>query len=158
MTKRNLGDMILKEATKPTEPQELAESKASNAKQNSADNANANKDMPDQSEFESTIGELQNSLEQAKQKEALLQQEIVELRADLDTHKQTVEKLKGDFAEAKDVILKLTDAANASAKAITSERPKEDKSQSSLKTIPYHSIQRGAVPIPESGDLGSWLL
>jgi len=112
---------------------------------------------PTKADLEMTVAELSEALQSAHGRENFLQQQLANLQLDLQEQKRLVqnlqaaleqaEQLKVEFEQAKEVILKLTEANSKKSPEVKTARQEEQgfKPQNSgLKTIPYHSIQQSA--------------
>ncbi|AFY73911.1 hypothetical protein Syn7502_01877 [Synechococcus sp. PCC 7502] len=134
MTRKNLSDLVRKEAQKPvdetdpTTPEDV-----------------------DKTELEALTSKLKDVTAEAKHREDALESEVSRLKEELLDQKKhivnlqaelsTFEKLKQDFAEAKAVILKLTEA-----------------NQQAITPIPEEKYFYPPMPKANSeSDIGSWL-
>lgn len=107
MTRKNLSDVLQNEVQSPT---------------------------PEEATNETL--KLQEQLKKSKQKEDALQKEVQQLKTELanqntqiinlKTELESMAKLKTDFAEAKDMILKLTEASQKSSKYIYAPQVKSE--------------------------------
>jgi len=110
MTRKNLSDLVRKEAQKPDDELEPVQSEDESPESEEIHNI----------ELNAIAAKLKDVLAEAKRKEDALQAEIVQLKSELQDQKTLVstlktelsqtDKLKEDFIEAKAVILQLSDA------------------------------------------------
>lgn len=178
MTKRNLSDLLRQEVSKDetaaAPPPEQEASKANNrTRQNGTSSP---------SQADSQVAELKAALAQAAEQEQQMQDQIKNLQAELK-HKDKqitalqadgakLDKLQQELAEAKEVILQLSEANTQMSKTLDELKnpPKPQALQrqpaqsiqrkaalSSLSPIRHHSIQHGPAPKPsKSVDVG-WM-
>ncbi|WYL94785.1 MAG: hypothetical protein HEQ35_13840 [Gloeotrichia echinulata IR180] len=129
MVKKRLSDLLQEEAEKFTPPQGEPVIEVT-AEQVSEENASALEELttesptqipeptttkrtvPTKADLETTIKELQESLEQANQKQASLQQQVVDSQADVAEQKALAERLIKELDEAKQAAVHLA-AANS---------------------------------------------
>jgi len=114
MAKKRISDLIHEEAQNLPDSdgtpvievvaQEVLEQDAEPAKElpiNATEQPTVSSKSPTKAELEATVAELKAALEQGSQKESLLQQQIADLRADLDEQKTFVKKLQKELEQAK---------------------------------------------------------
>jgi predicted RNase H-like nuclease (RuvC/YqgF family) len=187
MTRRNLSDILRQEVKKETPEATEPDAKSSNA----AGKTSANKTRKAAPRSESApesesaqalliaqITELKAALAQGAEHEKELQAQIKSLQAEVKRHQKeasTLEaqvvqdaKLKAELAEAKSVILQLSEANTQMSESLDAlKAPKASKGQPqrkaplSLRPLPSHSVQHsiapsGAASKPKTVDVG-WM-
>lgn len=114
MAKKRISDLIHEEAQNLPDSdgtpvievtaQEVLEEDAEPANElpiNATEKPTASSKSPTKAELEATVTELKAALEQGSQKESLLQQQIADLRSELDEQKTFVKKLQKELEQAK---------------------------------------------------------
>ncbi|NJM74785.1 MAG: hypothetical protein HC852_02215 [Acaryochloridaceae cyanobacterium RU_4_10] len=180
MTRRKLSDVLRQEVTKDA-PEGSAQVQETPAKSSTAKSttqkATASPAKEDQS---AQLKELKAALAQGAEQEKALHAQIKTLEADvklkqkkistLESQLGQVDKLKADLAEAKEVILQLSEANTQMGKTLdelkqkpsqTKVPPKAPLSKTPLTlrpdTLPYHSVRHGPAPSkPKGVDVG-WM-
>jgi len=157
MTRKSLSNLLRNEASKPSETDEPGTEPETSVIEPNAEPAATS------TESGVTITELKEALEEAEQREFALQQKVTTLRADLDANKQLTAKLQEEFAQAKEVILKLADANSKLAQqpdtnSIISQAT-DKKLEDDARLAKLNSVQYGSLPnfAPAESDIGSWL-
>jgi chromosome segregation ATPase len=87
---------------------------------------NSRRTQPTKAELEATIKELKETLEQARENETSLGQQIVDLQSALSEQIELTERLKKELYEAKQAAIHLAEAntkLTEEIKALTSEKP-----------------------------------
>jgi chromosome segregation ATPase len=155
-TKKSLGNLLRNEANKPDENIQTTDS---------APDLTFGQPEPTVNESpasQSSLGELKNALEQTELREAALQQEVTNLRSQLEANKQTTAKLQEEFAQAKKVILELADAnsklsqqpdTNSIISQATAKQLEDDARLAKLNSVQYGSLPN----FSSESDIGSWL-
>jgi chromosome segregation ATPase len=178
MTKRNLSDLLRQEVSKdetvaaPPPAQEASKTQG-RTRQNGASSS---------TQADAQIAELKAALAQAAEQEQQMEDQITNLQAELKQKDQQMTALQADgakldkvqqeLAEAKEVILQLSEANTQMSKTLDELKnpPKPQALQrqpaqsiqrkaalSSLTPIRHHSIQHGPTPKPsKSVDVG-WM-
>lgn len=166
MTKRNLSDLLRQEVSKDESvaappPAQNASKSNGRARQNTAASSTP---------LEGQVAELKVALAQAAEQEQEMQQQIKNLQAELKHNEKQMIALRADgaklkqlqqeLAEAKEVILQLSEANTQMSKTLDElknppkSQPQRQPSQaiqrkaalSSLTPIRHHSIQHGPAP------------
>jgi chromosome segregation ATPase len=158
MTRRNLSDVLRQEATKEAaDSSPKAESQANSAAHSSKTAGRTRKSstetpVADQS---AQIEELKAALAQGAEQEKAFQTQIKTLEAKVKTQQQQIKaletevgqssKLKTELAEAKEVILQLSEANTQMGKTLDELKnpPQKAKTKSPLavRPLPRHSLQ-----------------
>jgi chromosome segregation ATPase len=180
MTRRKLSDVLRQEVTKDA-PEDSAQVQESPAKastiKNTAQKSTAN---PEQENQSAQLKELKAALAQGAEQEKALHVQIKTLQGDvklkqkqidtLESQIGQVSQLKVDLAEAKEVILQLSEANTQMGKTLDELKQKTPQEKAPSKaplsrtplsirpnTLPYHSVQHGPTPTkPKSVDVG-WM-
>jgi predicted RNase H-like nuclease (RuvC/YqgF family) len=187
MTRRNLSDILRQEVKKDTPEATEPDSKPSNTAAK-ASTSKTRKAVPSteaapengaaQALLAAQITELKAALAQGAEHEKELQTQIKSLQADVKRHQKEVAtleaqvaqdaKLKTELAEAKAVILQLSEANTQLSESLDAlKAPKAPKTQPqrkaplSLRPLPSHSVQHsiapsGAASKPKTVDVG-WM-
>jgi chromosome segregation ATPase len=176
VTRRKLSDVLRQEVIKDA-PEGSAQAQETSVKASTAKSttqkATASPAKEDQS---AQLSELKAALAQGAEQEKALHAEIKTLEADvklkqkqistLESQMGQVGQLKADLAEAKEVILQLSEANTQMGKTLDElkQKPAQEKAPLSRtplsirpNTVPYHSMQHGPAPSkPKSVDVG-WM-
>ena len=191
MTRRNLSDILRQEVKKETSETAAPEAQPDNA----AGKATATKNRKEapspepaqdsdaaQAQLTAQITELKAALAQGADHEKELQTQIKSLQAEVKRHQKEVAtleaqsaqdaKLKTELAEAKAVILQLSEANTQMSESLDAlKAPKVSKAQPqpqpqrktplALRPLPSHSVQHSIAPSgsaskPKSVDVG-WM-
>jgi predicted RNase H-like nuclease (RuvC/YqgF family) len=188
MTRRNLSDILRQEvkketpeATEPDSKVSIAAEKATGSKvRKAAPSPEPEKERePAKEKYEAQITELKAALSQGAEYEKELQAQIKSLQADVKRHQKDVvtleaqvaqgSGLKAELAEAKAVILQLSEANTLMSESLdalkASKMPKaqpqaQRKAPLSLRPLPSHSVQHSVAPAnaskPKTVDVG-WM-
>jgi chromosome segregation ATPase len=177
MTRRNLSDVLRQEVSKETvDPAPKAESQAVPAKASSSrDRKSAT--SPDLADQTAQIQELKAALTQGADQEKALQAQIKALEATVKQQQQQIKeqskaletqlgqesKVKTELAEAKEVILQLSEANTQMSKTLDElKSPKQStkaKAPLAVRPLPRHSMQikpSEAIDKPKTIDVG-WM-
>jgi predicted RNase H-like nuclease (RuvC/YqgF family) len=189
MTRRNLSDILRQEVKKETSETAAPETQPANAASKATATKNrkaapspepSNESDAAQELLTAQITELKAALGQGADHEKELQAQIKSLQADVKRHQKEVAtleaqgaqdaKLKTELAEAKAVILQLSEANTQLSESLDAlKAPKSPKAQPqaqrktplALRPLPSHSVQHsiapsGPVSNPKSVDVG-WM-
>lgn len=177
MTRRNLSDVLRQEVSKETvDPASKAESQAAPAKAPSRDRKSAA--SPDIAAQTAQIQELKAALTQGAEQEKALQAQIKTLEAKVKQQQQQIKeqtkaletqlgqesKFKTELADAKEVILQLSEANTQMSKTLDElKTPKQSSTKAkaplAVRPLPRHSLQikpSEAVDKPKTIDVG-WM-
>jgi chromosome segregation ATPase len=153
MTRRNLSDVLRQEATKDAaDPESKPESQAAPAK---AASRRKSADTPAVADQTAQIQELKAALAQGAEQEKTFQAQIKTLEAKAKQQQQQIKtletelgqssKLKAELAEAKEVILQLSEVNTQMSKTLDELKnpPQKAKAKSPLavRPLPHHSMQ-----------------
>ena len=180
MTRRKLSDVlrqeVIKDAPEGSVQAQETPAKASTTK-STAQKATVSPAKEDQS---AQLKELKAALAQGAEQEKALHAQIKTLETDvklkqkqidtLESQMGQVSQLKADLAEAKEVILQLSEANTQMGKTLDElkQKPPQEKAPSKAplyrpplsirpNTLPYHSVRHGPTPPkPKSVDVG-WM-
>jgi predicted RNase H-like nuclease (RuvC/YqgF family) len=187
MTRRNLSDILRQEVKKDSPEATEPDSKSSNTAAK-ASTSKTRKAVPStevvpengaaQAQLTAQITELKAALAQGAEHEKELQTQIKSLQAEVKRHQKEVAtleaqaaqdaKLKTELAEAKAVILQLSEANTQLSESLDAlKAPKAPNAQPqrkaplSLRPLPSHSVQHsiapsGAASKPKTVDVG-WM-
>ena len=148
----------------PKTSTKAADPKATEAKtmKSSSKTDNAQLESSDHTALEATIAELKSGLETARQTEATLQETLTALQTELADQKALVQKLqaeqkqtqklKAELEDARQTILKLTEASSQAAQP---EPAKPEKPEKPEKTTKSSGLQLAKQPDPKSRDYRS---
>jgi predicted RNase H-like nuclease (RuvC/YqgF family) len=192
MTRRNLSDILRQEVKKETSETSAPEAQPANAADKATTTKNrkaipsaepSNESDAAQERLTAQMTELKAALAQGADHEKELQTQIKSLQAEVKRHQKEVAtleaqaaqdaKLKTELAEAKAVILQLSEAntqmsesldALKAPKATPKAQPQaqsQRKTPLALRPLPSHSVQHsiapsGSVSKPKSVDVG-WM-
>jgi predicted RNase H-like nuclease (RuvC/YqgF family) len=170
MTRRNLSDILRQEVKKETPEATEPDSKVSSAPPEKATESKTRKaapisepekeSEPAKEKYEAQITELKAALSQGAEHEKALQAQIKSLQAEVKHHQKDVvtleaqvaqgSGLKAELAEAKAVILQLSEANTLMSESLdalkSSKTPQaQRKAPLSLRPLPSHSAQRTSV-------------
>ncbi|WP_404785689.1 hypothetical protein [Altericista sp. CCNU0014] len=171
MTRRNLSDIlrqeVQKEATESeSKPSAAPEKAAASRTRKAAASAVPRKDSePNEGQFAAQITELKAALTQGAEREKDLQAQIDSLRTEVkryqkevgsfETQVAQVSVLKTELAEAKEVILQLSEANTEMGKTLdalkTPKAQPQRKAPLSLRPLPSHSVQHSKAPTSNTG-------
>lgn len=169
-TKKRLSDLLREEAqespseaeaiqeatSKPLEPDPtLSEPEPSHDPDQPSllNTAAPPKRIPTKAELETTVSELREALNESHDQENSLQQQIADLKSDLQEQKILIQKLlveleptnqiKAELEQAKKVILQLLEDNSKNTQEVSTQRQEEDSrlKKSALKKLPHTSIQ-----------------
>jgi chromosome segregation ATPase len=180
VTRRKLSDVLRQEVTKDapegSAPARETSAKASTAK-STTQKATASPAKEDQS---AQLKELKAALTQGAEQEKALHAQIKTLQGDVKLKQKQIDslelqlgqvsQLKADLAEAKEVILQLSEANTQMGKTLDElkQKPAQEKAPAKAplsrtplsirpNTVPYHSMQHGPAPSKsKSVDVG-WM-
>jgi chromosome segregation ATPase len=178
MTKQNLSDLLRQEVNKDDDATVAPKASAEAGKTVSR----SRKTSPSSpTELEGQVQELKAALAQAAEQEQQMQTQVQNLQlelkqkeksiAALDVEGAKVEKLQRELAEAKEMILQLSEANTQMSKTLdelknppksqaiqSTKPPSVQRKISSLTPLRHHSIQHGPPPSskPKSLDVG-WM-
>jgi predicted RNase H-like nuclease (RuvC/YqgF family) len=171
MTRRNLSDVLRQEATKDAaDPESKPESQTAPAKATSRRKA---ADTPAVADQTAQIQELKAALAQGAEQEKALQAHLATLEAKVKQQEQQIKtlktgleqesKLKTELAEAKEVILQLSEANTQISQTLDELKnpPSKTKAKAPLavRPLPRHSLQLKPsenIDKPKSIDVG-WM-
>lgn len=156
MTRRNLSDILRQEVQKETSGADSEETKphsaggdkkpaaASRARKQPAEDLVA-EHKPAEDRATAQIAELKAALAQGADHEKDLQAQVKALQSDVTHQKKEVNRFKAELAEAKELILKLseenTQLNTALEESKTSKAQPKWKGALAVKPLPSHSVQ-----------------
>jgi chromosome segregation ATPase len=115
MVKKRIEDLLREEAQKSSEPEDgtiidiTPEPDLEPEATDLAATGNSRRTNQTKAELETTVKELKEALEATQEENNSLQQKMTSLQSDLQEQKALVEKLQAELAEAKKVILQLSE-------------------------------------------------
>ncbi|HIK28657.1 MAG: hypothetical protein N3E45_13375 [Oscillatoriaceae bacterium SKW80] len=166
MAKKRIADLLRQEAKKFSQTEEVSvESDISDISKDTASDSETSKPTePNLAELQALVTELTAALEQARKNEAALQQQIADLKFQLEEQKSFGEKLEKEFKLAKKAAVDLAEANTKLIEEIQNlkkQEKQEEKKQAQIPKKPAPQVLKfDTQPIPQSGDFAanSWLL
>ncbi|GAC1496662.1 MAG: hypothetical protein NVS2B14_10620 [Chamaesiphon sp.] len=176
MARKHIADMIRQEAQNfpeaEGEPHQeaIAEERIEEDAEQTSEITPSKHTQKTKAELEASVIELSGALEQAHQKESSLQQQITDLKLDLQKQEVLVQKLQKDleqanrkkeFEEAKKTALQLAEANSKLIEEVSVlKKEKEDVKAKNYKKVESSKINYAPEPTKQPADFAanSWLL